>query len=99
MVLVRLPNTDHKGRRFHCNTTLQSKYDFVDSLGLLEVGSMKRYAGLKFQVKEPRFEMEKSKISDLKLPTLLVLLQQLMTVNYIYFNNYRTNAEFYFEYE
>nr|GEX25955.1 hypothetical protein [Tanacetum cinerariifolium] len=38
-VLVRLPNGERKGRRFHCNDTLQSIYDFVDSSGLLEVGS------------------------------------------------------------
>ncbi|GJR27098.1 plant UBX domain-containing protein 10-like protein [Tanacetum coccineum] len=38
-VLVRLPNGERKGRRFHCNDTLQSIYDFIDSSGLLEVGS------------------------------------------------------------
>nr|GEU91740.1 hypothetical protein [Tanacetum cinerariifolium] len=38
-VLVRLPNGERKGRRFHCNDTLQSIYDFVDSSGILEVGS------------------------------------------------------------
>ncbi|KAI3812842.1 hypothetical protein L1987_17554 [Smallanthus sonchifolius] len=38
-VLVRLPNGERKGRRFHCNATLQSVYDFVDSSGYLEVGS------------------------------------------------------------
>ncbi|KVH95278.1 Thioredoxin-like fold [Cynara cardunculus var. scolymus] len=38
-VLVRLPNGERKGRRFHCTTTLQSLYDFVDSSGCLEVGS------------------------------------------------------------
>ncbi|KAK9053063.1 hypothetical protein SSX86_029693 [Deinandra increscens subsp. villosa] len=38
-VLVRLPNGERKGRRFHCSVTLQSVYDFVDSSGCIEVGS------------------------------------------------------------
>lgn len=38
-VLVRLPNGERKGRRFHCTATLQSLYEFVDSSGCLEVGS------------------------------------------------------------
>ncbi|KAD3641420.1 hypothetical protein R6Q59_004000 [Mikania micrantha] len=38
-VLVRLPNGERKGRRFHCSATLRSVYDFVDSSGCLEVGS------------------------------------------------------------
>ncbi|XP_071707024.1 plant UBX domain-containing protein 10-like [Rutidosis leptorrhynchoides] len=32
-VLVRLPNGERKGRRFHCTSTIQSLYDFVDSSG------------------------------------------------------------------
>lgn len=38
-VLVRLPNGERKGRRFHCNATIQSLYDFVDSSASLEIGS------------------------------------------------------------
>ncbi|KAJ0615729.1 putative UBX domain, Ubiquitin-like domain superfamily, Thioredoxin-like superfamily [Helianthus annuus] len=38
-VLVRLPNGERKGRRFHSTTTIQSLYDFVDSSGTLEMGS------------------------------------------------------------
>ncbi|KAL7108940.1 hypothetical protein ACP275_06G144500 [Erythranthe tilingii] len=36
-VLVRFPSGDRKGRRFHCTATIQSLYDYVDSLGCLEV--------------------------------------------------------------
>ncbi|KAJ8538619.1 hypothetical protein K7X08_029915 [Anisodus acutangulus] len=36
-VLVRFPTGERKERRFHCTTTLQSLYDYVDSLGCLEV--------------------------------------------------------------
>ncbi|XP_059276411.1 plant UBX domain-containing protein 10-like [Lycium ferocissimum] len=36
-VLVRFPNGERKERRFQCTTTLQSLYDYVDSLGCLEV--------------------------------------------------------------
>ncbi|KAK2978663.1 hypothetical protein RJ640_019120 [Escallonia rubra] len=36
-VLVRFPNGERKGRRFHCTTTIQSLYDYVDSLGCLEM--------------------------------------------------------------
>lgn len=35
-VLVRFPNGERKGRRFHCSSTIQSLYDYVDSLGCLE---------------------------------------------------------------
>ncbi|KAK3030640.1 hypothetical protein RJ639_035844 [Escallonia herrerae] len=35
-VLVRFPNGERKGRRFHCTATIQSLYDYVDSLGCLE---------------------------------------------------------------
>ncbi|CAH1451586.1 unnamed protein product [Lactuca virosa] len=38
-VLVRLPNGERKGRRFHCSATIQSLYDFIDSSGALEIGS------------------------------------------------------------
>ncbi|KAI3522472.1 hypothetical protein L1887_00265 [Cichorium endivia] len=38
-VLVRLPNGERKGRRFHCNTRIQSLYDFIDSSSSLEMGS------------------------------------------------------------
>nr|XP_043630026.1 plant UBX domain-containing protein 10 [Erigeron canadensis] len=38
-VLVRLPNGERKGRRFHCSSTIQSLYDFVDSSGCLEMES------------------------------------------------------------
>ncbi|KAL7596026.1 hypothetical protein Lser_V15G27820 [Lactuca serriola] len=38
-VLVRLPNGERKGRRFHCSATIQSLYDFIDSSGSLEIGS------------------------------------------------------------
>ncbi|KAI3822085.1 hypothetical protein L1987_09666 [Smallanthus sonchifolius] len=38
-VLVRLPNGERKGRRFHSTATIQSLYDFVDSSGTLEIGS------------------------------------------------------------
>ncbi|MFS8003317.1 putative UBX domain, UBA-like superfamily, Ubiquitin-like domain superfamily [Helianthus anomalus] len=38
-VLVRLPNGERKGRRFHSSATIQSLYDFVDSSGTLETGS------------------------------------------------------------
>lgn len=36
-VLVRFPSGDRKGRRFHSTATVQSVYDYVDSLGCLEV--------------------------------------------------------------
>ncbi|KAJ8555917.1 hypothetical protein K7X08_013413 [Anisodus acutangulus] len=36
-VLVRFPTGERKERRFQCTTTLQSLYDYVDSLGCLEV--------------------------------------------------------------
>ncbi|XP_016444038.1 plant UBX domain-containing protein 10 [Nicotiana tabacum] len=36
-VLVRFPTGERKERRFHCTTTIQSLYDYVDSLGCLEV--------------------------------------------------------------
>ncbi|XP_047961540.1 plant UBX domain-containing protein 10 [Salvia hispanica] len=36
-VLVRFPSGDRKGRRFHCTATIQSLYDYVDSLGCLDV--------------------------------------------------------------
>ncbi|XP_016505499.1 plant UBX domain-containing protein 10 [Nicotiana tabacum] len=36
-VLVRFPTGERKDRRFHCATTIQSLYDYVDSLGCLEV--------------------------------------------------------------
>ncbi|XP_052209738.1 plant UBX domain-containing protein 10 [Diospyros lotus] len=38
-VLVRFPNGERKGRRFHNAATIQSLYDYVDSLGCLEVES------------------------------------------------------------
>ncbi|XP_059640877.1 plant UBX domain-containing protein 10 [Cornus florida] len=38
-VLVRFPSGERKGRRFHSTTTIQSLYDYVDSLGCLEVES------------------------------------------------------------
>ncbi|KAL1542180.1 Plant UBX domain-containing protein 10 [Salvia divinorum] len=38
-VLVRFPSGDRKGRRFHCTATIQSLYDYVDSLGCLDVNS------------------------------------------------------------
>ncbi|KAM3321506.1 plant UBX domain-containing protein 10 [Capsicum chacoense] len=36
-VLVRFPTGERKERRFQCSTTIQSLYDYVDSLGCLEV--------------------------------------------------------------
>ncbi|XP_028774676.1 plant UBX domain-containing protein 10 [Neltuma alba] len=36
-VLIRFPNGERKERRFHSNMTIQSLYDYVDSLGCLEV--------------------------------------------------------------
>lgn len=36
-VLVRFPNGERKERRFHSTATIQSIYDYVDSLGLLDV--------------------------------------------------------------
>lgn len=36
-VLVRFPSGERKGRRFHCTATIQTLYDYVDSLGCLEV--------------------------------------------------------------
>ncbi|KAL0326926.1 UNVERIFIED_CONTAM: Plant UBX domain-containing protein 10 [Sesamum angustifolium] len=36
-ILVRFPSGERKGRRFHCTATLRSLYDYVDSLGSLEV--------------------------------------------------------------
>ncbi|KAL8462818.1 hypothetical protein ACS0TY_033727 [Phlomoides rotata] len=36
-VLVRFPSGERKGRRFHCTAKIQSLYDYVDSLGCLQV--------------------------------------------------------------
>lgn len=36
-VLVRFPSGERKGRRFHCTATIQVLYDYVDSLGCLEI--------------------------------------------------------------
>ncbi|PPR91874.1 hypothetical protein GOBAR_AA28813 [Gossypium barbadense] len=36
-VLVRFPTGERKERRFHSTATIQSVYDYVDSLGCLEV--------------------------------------------------------------
>ncbi|KAL6550015.1 Plant UBX domain-containing protein 10 [Orobanche minor] len=36
-VLVRFPSGVRKERRFHCTSRIQSLYDYVDSLGCLEV--------------------------------------------------------------
>ncbi|CAL0299958.1 unnamed protein product [Lupinus luteus] len=38
-VLVRFPNGERKGRRFNDTATIQSLYDYVDSLGCLETES------------------------------------------------------------
>lgn len=38
-VLVRFPSGERKGRRFHCSASIQSLYDYVDSLGCIEVES------------------------------------------------------------
>ncbi|XP_073132953.1 plant UBX domain-containing protein 10 [Henckelia pumila] len=38
-VLVRFPSGERKDRRFHSTSTIQSLYDYVDSLGCLEVYS------------------------------------------------------------
>ncbi|KAI7995892.1 Plant UBX domain-containing protein 10 [Camellia lanceoleosa] len=38
-VLVRLPTSERKERRFHSTAKIQSLYDYVDSLGCLEVES------------------------------------------------------------
>ncbi|XP_057511599.1 plant UBX domain-containing protein 10-like [Actinidia eriantha] len=38
-VLVRFPTGERKERRFHSTATIQSLYDYVDSLGCLEVES------------------------------------------------------------
>ncbi|KAE8055077.1 hypothetical protein FH972_011942 [Carpinus fangiana] len=38
-VLVRFPTGERKDRRFHSSATIQSLYDYVDSLGCLEVES------------------------------------------------------------
>ncbi|KAK7344100.1 hypothetical protein VNO77_13363 [Canavalia gladiata] len=38
-VLVRFPNGERKERRFNSTTTIQSLYDYVDSLGCLEAES------------------------------------------------------------
>jgi FAS-associated factor 2 len=38
-VLVRFPTGERKERRFHSSATIQSLYDYVDSLGSLEVES------------------------------------------------------------
>ncbi|KAG2312327.1 hypothetical protein Bca52824_023884 [Brassica carinata] len=35
-VLVRFPNGERKGRRFESNTKIQTLYDYIDSLGVLE---------------------------------------------------------------
>lgn len=37
-VLVRFPSGEREGRRFHSTATIQSLYDYVDSLGRVEVG-------------------------------------------------------------
>jgi len=37
--LVRFPNGERKGRRFNSTATIQSLYDYVDSLGSLEAES------------------------------------------------------------
>lgn len=38
-VLVRFPTGERKGRRFHNTATIQALYDYVDSLGCVEVES------------------------------------------------------------
>lgn len=38
-VLVRFPTGERKDRRFHSTATIQSLYDYVDSLGCLDVES------------------------------------------------------------
>ena len=38
-VLVRFPNGERKERMFHSTVTIQTLYDYVDSLGCLEVES------------------------------------------------------------
>lgn len=38
-VLVRFPTGERKERRFQSDTTIQSLYDYVDSLGCLEMGN------------------------------------------------------------
>ncbi|MED6157761.1 Plant UBX domain-containing protein 10 [Stylosanthes scabra] len=38
-VLVRFPNGERKGRRFECTATIQTLYDYVDSLDCLEAES------------------------------------------------------------
>ncbi|GAA0170621.1 scaffold/adaptor protein [Lithospermum erythrorhizon] len=38
-VLVRFPNGERKDRRFHSSTIVKSLYDYVDSLGCLEMDS------------------------------------------------------------
>ncbi|XP_050228534.1 plant UBX domain-containing protein 10 [Mercurialis annua] len=38
-VLVRFPSGERKERRFHCTATIKTLYDYVDSLGFLEVDS------------------------------------------------------------
>ncbi|CAI9093381.1 OLC1v1028876C1 [Oldenlandia corymbosa var. corymbosa] len=38
-VLVRFPSGERKDRRFHSSATIQSLYDYVDSLGCLEMDS------------------------------------------------------------
>ncbi|KFK31867.1 hypothetical protein AALP_AA6G168700 [Arabis alpina] len=35
-VLVRFPNGERKGRRFESKTTIQTLYDYIDSLGVLD---------------------------------------------------------------
>lgn len=36
-MLVRFPSGERKDRRFHSSATIQCLYDYVDSLGCLEV--------------------------------------------------------------
>ncbi|KAH7447186.1 hypothetical protein KP509_01G095600 [Ceratopteris richardii] len=40
-VLIRFPNGERKGRRFFCNSTLASIYDYVDSLPDFNAGNYK----------------------------------------------------------
>ncbi|KAJ4910131.1 Plant UBX domain-containing protein 10 [Raphanus sativus] len=36
-VLVLFPNGERKGRRFESNTKIQTLYDYIDSLGVLDI--------------------------------------------------------------
>ncbi|XP_076895010.1 plant UBX domain-containing protein 10-like [Bidens hawaiensis] len=60
-VLVRLPNGERKGRRFHCTATIQSVYDFVDSSGTLEIGNYTLVTNF------PRVVYDRDKLSLLSL--------------------------------